>query len=216
MKNLVFLGAPGAGKGTMAEMLVDKYGFAHISTGDILRAAIKQGTELGKEAQGYMDKGNLMPDELISAIVAEKLRDDNIQETGFILDGFPRTVKQADLLSEAKEKYSITLDAVVLIEVSREILVKRLTARRICNDCGAVFNTIFNPSEKEGVCDKCGGELYQRSDDSPETVQDRLAVYEKKTEPLIEYYDERGLLVKVSGEGTRDENMTELEKVLGL
>jgi adenylate kinase len=216
MKQLVFLGPPGAGKGTMAGMLCEQFSHQHISTGDILRAAMKSGSELGSKAQEYVNSGTLVPDELVAAIVSEKLTEPAMKNNGFILDGFPRTVKQADLLQDALDRNGMALDAVILFEVGEELLLKRLTARRICRDCGAVFNVIFNPPETDGICDKCGGELYQRSDDSIETAKDRLDVYERQTAPLIDYYEDKDLLIRVSGAQEKEANYQTLLEALGL
>lgn len=213
-KNLVFLGPPGAGKGTMAGMLSEEYSHRHISTGDILRAAMKSGSELGRKAQNHVNSGTLVPDELVAAIVSEKLSESEVRRDGFILDGFPRTVNQAGLLAQALEENRMNLDAVVLFEVENDLLLKRLTARRLCKDCGAVYNVLFKPPAVDGVCDKCGGELIQRSDDSLETAKDRLKVYEDQTAPLIDYYERKDLLVRVSGAQTREINYNTLLEAL--
>lgn len=206
MKNFVFLGAPGAGKGTMADLLCEKRGFAHISTGDLLRAELKNGTELGLKAKSFMESGKLVPDEVVAAMVSAKLGSTEIQQRGFILDGYPRTVNQADLLARALTAISQKLDVVVLFEVERELLLKRLTARRLCRKCPAIYNTIYGPPAKEGICDQCGGELYQRADDTLKTAVDRLAVYETETMPLIALYEQQKLLVRVSGSEEKNAN----------
>ncbi len=216
MKNLIFLGPPGVGKGTMAEELTANFPLRHISTGDILRAEMKSGSELGAQAQEYMENGQLAPDELVAAIVATRLAEPESRANGFILDGFPRTINQAKLLETALDKNNMVLDAAVLFEADREILLKRLTARRVCRECGAVFNLIFTPPKKDGICDKCGGELYQRTDDSLETAKHRLGVYAEQTAPLIEYYDTRALLLRVSGANDKARNYRDLIKALKL
>jgi adenylate kinase len=198
--NLILLGGPGAGKGTQAKKLIEKYGIPQISTGDILRAAVKDGTELGKKAKGYMDKGKLVPDQLIIDIMEERLKQPDCQK-GYMLDGFPRTVVQADALGNLLEKMASKIDHVVSVEVDKEELVRRLTGRRTCRECGAMYHIMFNPPKKEGVCDKCEGELYQRDDDNEATVRSRLDVYEKQTFPLIRYYKDKGLLRTIDGVG---------------
>ena len=195
-KNLIFLGAPGAGKGTISNKMLAKYPLAHISTGDILRAEVAAGTEAGKQAGELMKKGSLVPDELVTGMVRRRLAEPDCR-AGFILDGFPRTVKQAELLAAAMKELHSQIDAVISFEVPEEILLKRLTARRNCRGCDAIYNQIFMPPKVEGICDKCGGELYQRPDDSLETAQSRLKVFHAQTAPLIDYYKERGLLVTI-------------------
>ena len=216
MGNYIFLGPPGAGKGTMAAMLAEKYGFAHISTGDILRAELKAGTELGKKAKSYIDQGQLVPDEVVAAIVSGRLTSDDVREKGFILDGYPRTVVQAELLDGALKDNALSLDSAVLFRVGRDLLLKRLTGRRVCRECGAVYHVLFNPPNTAGVCDKCGGPLYQRSDDRAETVEERLKVYEAQTAPLITFYRDRGLLLEVVGDKEKNENFAVLCEALGL
>ena len=196
--NLVLLGAPGAGKGTQAARMVDRYNVPHISTGDIFRAAVKEGTPLGLEAKRYMDAGELVPDEVVIGIVVERLGAGDAAE-GFMLDGFPRTVVQADALDAALAESGRALDAVVLIDVPRESLLERLTARRQCRECGHIYNVIVDAPTVEGVCDTCGGEVYQRDDDNVETVSSRLDVYEAQTQPLIDYYDAEGILKRFDG-----------------
>ena len=193
--NIVLLGAPGAGKGTQAAKLVEEFATPHISTGDILRAAVKNQTELGKKAKGYMDAGDLVPDSLIIDLMDERLREPDC-EKGFILDGFPRTIAQA----EALDKMGIVIDLVVNISVSDETIVSRMSGRRVCPACGATFHTLFNPSAKGDKCDKCGAELTIRKDDKPEVVRDRLAVYHTETEPLEHYYAAKGILKTVVGQ----------------
>jgi len=216
MGNYVFLGPPGAGKGTMADMLAEKYGFVHISTGDILREELKKGSPLGRQAQEYIDSGRLVPDEVVAAIVAGALDGPDVRRNGFILDGYPRTIRQAELLDGALDEKGLVLDCVVLFLVGRDLLLKRLTGRRVCRQCGAVYHVAFNPPQRAGVCDRCGGELYQRNDDRPETVQERLEVYEKQTAPLIGYYEQRGLLLRVPGDKEKNENFIALCQALGL
>lgn len=199
MLNLLIMGPPGAGKGTQAEMLVKELNITHISTGDMFRAAIKEGTEMGKKAKEYIDKGQLVPDEVVVGMVKDRLSQPDCKN-GFLLDGFPRTVAQAEALDATLKEMGIKLDGVINIEVPREKLVARLTGRRVCKSCGSSYHVVFNPPQKEGVCDNCGGELYQRSDDNEETVSNRLDVYEKQTQPLIEYYQKRGLLININGD----------------
>mgnify|MGYP001549503161 CR=1 FL=1 len=186
---LILLGAPGAGKGTVSNLLVDKYQIPQISTGDILRAAVKAGTEIGKKAQEYMNRGDLVPDEVIMGIMEERLQEEDCQK-GFILDGFPRTIPQADALNALLNKLSIKLDMVVNLEVPEEELLKRLTSRRTCSnaDCAAIYNVISMPPKVEGKCDKCGSELIQRDDETEEAIKHRLVTYNEKTAPLINFY----------------------------
>jgi adenylate kinase len=197
--NLVLLGPPGAGKGTQAELIIEKYNIPHISTGDIFRAAIKEGTPLGIEAKRYMDSGQLVPDEVVVGIVKERLAKSDCQK-GFLLDGFPRTISQADSLAAFLKDGGRRLTAVINIEVDSQILLKRLTGRRVCRNCAAVYHVESKPSKTAGVCDHCGGEVYQRDDDSPETVKKRLEVYQAQTEPLINYYRAKDLLFSFDGQ----------------
>lgn len=196
--NIIILGPPGAGKGTQAKMLVEKFGIPHISTGDMFRAAIKQGTELGLKAKAVMDAGQLVPDELTIGIVRERLAEPDCEQ-GFLLDGFPRTIPQADALAEILTGLNRSLDAAINIEVPNDVLMPRMTGRRICRQCGASYHIEFNPPKQPGKCDLCTGELYQRSDDSEETVANRLVVYAQQTEPLVTYYLHRGLLKTING-----------------
>ena len=197
--NVILLGPPGAGKGTQAELLIEKYRIPHISTGDIFRAAVKEGTPLGVKAKEYLESGQLVPDEIVVGIVAERLQQADCQN-GFLLDGFPRTVPQADALEEFLKGLNKKVTAVINIEVDFGILMARLTGRRVCRNCGAIYH-IQNKREKSpGKCDQCGGEIYQRDDDLPETVQKRLQVYQMQTEPLIKYYQTKGLLISFDGQ----------------
>jgi adenylate kinase len=197
--NLVFMGLPGAGKGTQAEKIVEHFQIPHISTGDMFRSAIKEETPLGKEAKSYMDRGELVPDEVTIGIVNERLAKDDCKK-GFLLDGFPRTVAQAEALENMLALADRKIDHVIYIEVSRNLLLARLTGRRICKECGATYHTEFNPPKTEGVCDKCGGELYQRADDNEETVATRLDVNIKQQESLLNFYEGLGYLRTVNGD----------------
>lgn len=193
---LILLGAPGAGKGTVAKMLTAIDGSVQISTGDILRGAVKAGTELGKKAEGYMKAGDLVPDDLIMGIMEERLQEDDCQ-AGFLLDGFPRTIPQAEALKELLAKLDIQLDAAVNLDVPREVILDRLTTRRTCVDCGAIYNVKSMPPKVEGVCDKCGGKVVQRDDETEEAISNRLDVYNEKTAPLVDFYKGEGMLMDV-------------------
>lgn len=195
----MLLGAPGSGKGTQAAMISGRYGIPHISTGDILRQAVTDGTGLGLKAKGYMDRGELVPDEIIIGVVEGCLREKDC-ERGFILDGFPRTVAQAESLEKSLKGMGRSLNVVLNIEVEDEEIIRRLTGRRICERCGRIFHLLFDPSKKGEVCEVCGGDLYQRVDDYEETVRRRLEVYKEQTAPLIDFYERRGLLRNVQGE----------------
>jgi adenylate kinase len=195
---LILLGPPGAGKGTQAVGIVKAFGIPHISTGDIFRKNLKEGTELGVRVKSFMDKGLLVPDELVVEIVEDRLKEKDCEE-GFLLDGFPRTLVQAKELDAVLGRMNINMDNVVNIEVDKSILIGRAVGRRICRGCGATYHVEFNPSAKEGVCDLCGGELYQRSDDNEETVSKRIQVYMNQTQPLIEYYSNQGILIDIDG-----------------
>ncbi len=195
---LILLGPPGAGKGTQAKMLTDEFAIPQISTGDILRAAVNDGTPLGVKAKSFMDAGGLVPDEVVIGIVAERLQQDDCGN-GFILDGFPRTVAQADALQANLQQMGKDLDSVVALQVDSEALVERLTGRRTCKACGRGYHVSFDPSTKAGLCDDCGGELFQRDDDREETIRKRLDVYDEQTAPLISYYRDGGMLVELDG-----------------
>lgn len=197
--NILFMGPPGAGKGTQAEVIVNQFGIPHISTGDAFRLAIKQGTPVGLKAKEYMDQGLLVPDDVTVGIVRERLQQSDC-EKGFLLDGFPRTLSQAESLEELLGGLGKQLDHVINLKVDRNKLLARLTGRRLCKACGATYHVIFNPPVQEGVCDKCGGELYQRSDDNEESVGTRLDEYINKTAPLLKFYEDKGLLRQVDGE----------------
>lgn len=204
---LVFLGPPGAGKGTQAAEMVKKYTIAHISTGDMLRAAAQEGTPLGLKAKGFMEAGQLVPDEVTIGLVEERIQKDDCK-AGFLLDGFPRTPVQADALGDILDKLGIKLDAVINLKVPMEKLMTRLTGRRVCKKCGSTFHVAFHQPKQEGICDNCGDPLVQRSDDTEKTVKNRLDVYEKQTAPLIDYYQKKGLLVDVDGDQPMDVVLT--------
>lgn len=211
---IVFMGPPGAGKGTQAEKIIESYQIPHISTGDMFRKAIKDQTELGMEAKRYMDQGALVPDHVTIGIVKDRLSESDCK-SGFLLDGFPRTVDQAKALDEILTSLDSKIDYVINIDVDLNILKERLTGRRICRSCGATYHKIFNPSSVEGVCDKCGGELYQRKDDNEETVGNRLNVYVNQTKPLLDYYSLAGNLVNINGQQSIDLVFEEIQNVLG-
>jgi len=208
------MGPPGAGKGTQAEVLVKKLEIPHISTGDMFRAAIKEGTEMGKKAKEYMDAGQLVPDEVVVGMVKERLSKDDCVK-GFLLDGFPRTLAQAEALEKTLQEMQMQIDAVINIAVPREKLMERLTGRRICRACGASYHVVFNPPAQPGVCDKCGGELYQRDDDNEATVANRLDVYEAQTQPLIDFYQARGLLRQIDGDQPIEKVLADILAAIG-
>ena len=207
--NIVLLGGPGAGKGTQAQKLVAEFGFAHISTGDLLRAAIKEGSKLGKKAKSYMDAGQLVPDDLVIDLVKERLEDDDAQK-GFLLDGFPRNTAQAVALDSELSTMGRTLDAALLVSVEPAVIVERLSSRRTCRDCG------YTAPAGVDTCPRCGGEMYQRDDDKPETIQHRLDVYATQTAPLIEYYKGHSILKEVDGDRPVDEVYADAKALLGL
>lgn len=214
MLRTVLLGPPGAGKGTQAVKIVERYNIPHISTGDIFRDNIKRGTELGKKAQEYMNKGELVPDDLVIEIATTRLLEDDCKN-GFLLDGFPRTVYQAEKFDEFLAAHDMKLDKVIDIEVEKEELITRLTGRRVCKQCGASYHVVNIPPKKEGICDICGGELFQRADDTIETVENRIEVYNEQTMPLVDYYTNAGNIVNIDGALGLDNVFAEIVKALG-
>jgi adenylate kinase len=212
--NLILLGPPGAGKGTQAGRIVAEYGIPHISTGDILRSAVKHQTQMGLEAKKFMDAGELVPDSVVIGIVKDRLQEPDTAK-GFLMDGFPRTIPQAEALDEALDDLGRWATKTLVILVDEEDLVRRLTGRRICRVCQTPFHVMFNPPQVEGVCDKCGGELYQRDDDSEATVRNRLEVYRKQTEPLIGYYDQAGVVARIDGAQSPDAVYEDIRVALG-
>jgi len=213
--NLILLGPPGAGKGTQAQMIVERYHIPQISTGDILRAAVKEGTPLGKKAKAFLDQGQLVPDEVVIGIIDERLRASDCN-SGFILDGFPRTTAQAEALQSILTKIGKSIHHVINIEVDSEELVRRLTGRRTCKNCGAMFHILFHPPKGEGVCDRCGGTLYQREDDKDETIRTRLKEHQKQTAPLIQYYQLKNILRSIQGVGGQDQIFERIVHQLGM
>ncbi|MEA4922411.1 MAG: adenylate kinase [Eubacteriaceae bacterium] len=212
--NLVLLGPPGAGKGTQAVRLTKQYDIPHISTGDIFRENIKNGTDLGQKAQEYMSAGELVPDSLVIEIALDRLDRDDCKN-GFLLDGFPRTVQQAEALDKYLEGKGTALDRVLDIDVEKDILVDRLISRRVCKDCGATYNVKGIPPKKEGICDVCGGQLQQRADDTEETVNNRIEVYDSQTKPLVDYYDRAGNIAHLDGSIGFEKLFDEIVKILG-
>jgi adenylate kinase len=211
---VVLLGPPGAGKGTQAKLLQEEFGAVQISTGDILRKAVADQTPLGKEASGYINSGALVPDSLIVNLVAERLKEKDCQKC-FVLDGFPRTIPQAESLDEILKKMGLNLNCVLSVQVPHDVIVERLAGRRTCRQCGGLCHVVFNPPKREGICDRCGGELYQRDDDKEQTIANRLQVYDRQTAPLIDYYRERGLLREVDGVGEIGQIRTRVIEALG-
>ena len=211
---IIMLGAPGAGKGTQAKMIADKYGIPHISTGDIFRANIKNGTELGKKAKEYMDKGLLVPDELTCDLVVDRIAQPDAAK-GYVLDGFPRTIPQAEALTAALKARGESVDYAIDVDVPDSNIVNRMGGRRACLACGATYHIAFNPPKKEGICDVCGKELVLRDDDKPETVQKRLDVYHAQTQPLIDYYTKAGVLRSVDGTQDIDKVFGDIAGILG-
>ena len=211
---IILLGPPGAGKGTQAAGIVEKYNIPHISTGDIFRKNIKEGTELGKKAKGFIDQGLLVPDELTVGLVTDRISQPDC-EKGFMLDGFPRNVAQAQHLDKYLKEVGISLDKVVNIEVDKDILVGRAVGRRICKSCGATYHVEFNPPKADGICDVCGGELYQRADDNEETVSKRIQVYLDETKPLVDYYSKEGIIANINGEQSIDKVFADIVDALG-
>ncbi len=211
---IIMLGAPGAGKGTQAKMIADKYGVPHISTGDIFRANIKNGTELGMEAKKYMDQGLLAPDELTVRILLDRVAQDDCKN-GYVLDGFPRTIPQAEVLDSELTKLGDHIDYAINVDVPDENIVKRMSGRRACLTCGATYHIEHVPPKKEGICDVCGSELVLRDDDKPETVKNRLNVYHEQTQPLIDFYTEKGVLKTVDGTVPMEEVFAAITAILG-
>lgn len=211
---IIMLGAPGAGKGTQAKMIADKYGVPHISTGDIFRANIKEGTELGKKAKTYMDQGLLVPDELVVDLVVDRVKNPDC-EKGYVLDGFPRTIPQAECLDKALAEMKDSMDYAINIDVPDENIITRMGGRRACVGCGATYHVVNIPPKKEGICDRCGGELILRDDDKPETVKKRLDVYHEQTQPLIDYYTKKGIIKDVDGTQQMDDVFNAIVKILG-
>ena len=211
---IIMLGAPGAGKGTQAKKIAAKYGIPHISTGDIFRANIKEGTELGKKAKTYMDQGLLVPDELVVDLVVDRLQQDDCKN-GYVLDGFPRTIPQAESLDAALAKVGDKMEYAIDVNVPDENIVNRMGGRRACVGCGATYHIVYNPSKVEGICDACGEKLILRDDDKPETVQKRLGVYHEQTQPLIDYYTKAGILKEVDGTVDMEEVFQNIVQILG-
>lgn len=212
---IIMLGAPGAGKGTQAKMIADKYSIPHISTGDIFRANIKNGTELGKKAKTYMDQGLLVPDELTVDLVIDRVGQEDCKN-GYVLDGFPRTIPQAESLDAALSKLGTKIDYAINVEVPDENIINRMSGRRACLACGATYHIVHIPTKVEGICDRCGSETVLRDDDKPETVKKRLDVYHEQTQPLIDYYSGKGALVEVDGTKDMNDVFADIVKILGV
>lgn len=213
--NLIFLGAPGSGKGTQAVRLAEKGNLVHLSTGDLLRAAVRDGTELGKKAERYMKAGELVPDDIIIGLIEEKRKAGDL-DTGFILDGFPRTIPQAEALDAMFSRVGMQIDRAVLLDVDDEEIIKRLSGRMYCADCQAGYNYPANMPDTEGVCDRCGGTLVRRPDDEPEVVKNRLAVYKTQTRPIEDFYRHQSVLLSIPGVGTPDQIFNRIERELGI
>lgn len=211
---IIMLGAPGAGKGTQAKMIAAKYGIPHISTGDIFRANIKNGTELGAKAKEYMDKGLLVPDELVVDLVIDRFKEPDC-EKGYVLDGFPRTIPQAEALDKALSAIGENIDYAINVEVPDANIINRMGGRRACVGCGATYHIVYSPTKEEGKCDTCGAELIIRDDDKPETVKNRLNVYHEQTQPLIDYYTNKGIIAEVDGTVDMNDVFAAIVKILG-
>lgn len=211
---IIMLGAPGAGKGTQAKRIAQAYGIPHISTGDILRSNIKEGTELGKKAKTYMDKGLLVPDELVVDLVVDRVGKEDAKN-GYVLDGFPRTIPQAEALDNALTAIGESMDYAIDVDVPDENIVNRMGGRRACVSCGSTYHLVYAPTKKEGICDSCGSELILRDDDKPETVKNRLTVYHEQTQPLIEYYKSKGILKSVDGTKDMEDVFADIREILG-
>lgn len=211
--DLILLGPPGAGKGTQAKMMADRWEIPQISTGDILREAVKEGRPLGLEAKGFMDRGELVPDRVVIGIIGERLEEKDAAG-GFILDGFPRTIPQAEALQEILTDLGRKVSCVLSIEVEEEKLVVRLTGRRICRNCGQSYHLVFNPPARDGICGRCGGELYQRDDDKEETIRQRLAVYWEQTQPLVAFYERKNLLKRIDGSDSKEKILSRIVEVV--
>lgn len=211
---IIMLGAPGAGKGTQAKRIAQRYGIPHVSTGDIFRANIKNGTELGMKAKAYMDAGNLVPDEITIGMLLDRIHEADC-EKGYVLDGFPRTIPQAESLTAALNERGEKMDYAIDVDVPDENIINRMSGRRACLACGATYHIAYNPPKKEGVCDQCGEPLVLRKDDKPETVKNRLEVYHQQTQPLIDYYKKEGILAQVDGTQNMDQVFEDIVKILG-
>lgn len=211
---IVMLGAPGAGKGTQAKKIAGKYGIPHVSTGDIFRANIKNGTKLGMQAKAYMDAGNLVPDEITIGMLLDRIHQEDC-EKGYVLDGFPRTIPQAESLTAALKERGESIDYAIDVDVLDENIIRRMSGRRACLSCGATYHIVYNAPKKEGVCDQCGEPLVLRDDDKPETVQNRLNVYHRQTQPLIDYYKKEGVLAQVDGTQDMEQVFQDIVKILG-